>query len=90
MKITEVAENKLLELIKENGAQGIRFYFAGQGCCGPQLGVSLDSPETTDKVFTINKIQVALDERVQDMSEIVVIDFTENGLVLSGLPEQNC
>jgi Fe-S cluster assembly iron-binding protein IscA len=89
MKITEVAENKVLEMIKENGAQGIRFYFAGQGCCGPQLGVSLDSPETTDKVLMINKIQVAMDERVQDMTDNVVLDFSEGGLVLSGLPEQN-
>lgn len=39
MKITESAKEVLVNTMNENQAKGIRFYFAGQGCCGPQLGV---------------------------------------------------
>ena len=64
MNITQPAKDMLLESMKENAAQGIRFYFAGQGCCGPQFGLSMDAPEQGDVIKQINGIQVALDERV--------------------------
>lgn len=90
MNITQPAKDMLLESIKENAAQGIRFYFAGQGCCGPQFGLSMDAPEQGDVIKEINGIQVALDERVSTMVEEVSLDFKDGGLVLEGLPESNC
>ena len=90
MIITEPAKEALLESMKENAAEGIRFYFAGQGCCGPQLGVSLDAPEQDDEIKEVNGVRVALDNRVLDMVEGISIDFQDGGLVLVGMPESNC
>lgn len=90
MDITQTAKDVLTESMKENNAQGIRFYFAGQGCCGPQFGLSMDAPEAEDLIKEVNGIQVALDNRVSSMVEDVSLDFQEGGLVLVGLPESNC
>ena len=90
MDITQTAKDVLTESLKDNKAQGIRFYFAGQGCCGPQFGLSMDAPEAEDTIKEVNGIQVALDNRVSSMVEDVSLDFQDGGLVLVGLPENNC
>lgn len=90
MNITQPAKEMLLESMKENTAEGIRFYFAGQGCCGPQFGLSMDAPEQGDVIKEVNGIRVALDERVSTMVGEVSLDFKNGGLVLEGLPESNC
>lgn len=90
MNITQSAKDVLLDSMKENAAEGIRFYFAGQGCCGPQFGVSMDAPEQEDVVKEVNGIRVALDQRVSGMVEEVSLDFQDGGLVMTGLPESNC
>lgn len=90
MNITQPAKEMLLESMKENTAEGIRFYFAGQGCCGPQFGLSMDAPEQGDVIKEVNGIRVALDERVSKMVDEVLLDFKNGGLVLEGLPESNC
>ena len=90
MYITQSAKDVLLDSMKENAAEGIRFYFAGQGCCGPQFGVSMDAPEQEDVVKEVNGIRVALDQRVSGMVEEVSLDFQDGGLVMTGLPESNC
>lgn len=90
MDITQTAKEVLTESMKENNAQGIRFYFAGQGCCGPQFGLSMDAPEEEDFIKEVNGIQVALDNRVSTMVEDISLDFQNGGLVLVGLPETSC
>jgi copper transport protein len=42
MVITDQAKQALQDILKEHGKEGIRLYSAGGGCCGPQLGLSLD------------------------------------------------
>ncbi|KMK76297.1 adhesin [Alkalihalobacillus pseudalcaliphilus] len=90
MNISDAAREVLLQSMEKENAKGIRFYFAGQGCCGPQLGVSLDEPELNDEINEVNGIQVAIDERVKDMALKAALDFQNGGLVLTGLPENNC
>ncbi|MBB6449782.1 Fe-S cluster assembly iron-binding protein IscA [Geomicrobium halophilum] len=90
MTITETAKEVLVSTMNENQAEGIRFYFAGQGCCGPQLGVSMDTPEQEDTIQEVNGISVAMDQRVASMAEGVSLDVKNGGLVMEGLPESNC
>ena len=89
MIITDTAKEMLTNAMEENNAEGIRFYFVGQGCCGPQLGLSLDVPEEQDLIKEVNGIQVAIDQRVLSMTEDVTIDIQDGSLALVGLPE-NC
>ncbi|MFJ6414334.1 adhesin [Terribacillus saccharophilus] len=90
MKITDEARRILEEAMAQENSENIRFYFAGQGCCGPQMGISMDKPEPTDTLEIVNEIQVAMDGRVAEMAKDIVLDKQNGGLVLAGLPEQNC
>ena len=94
MKITEAAKQVLENAFQHNGADGVRFYFEGAGCCGPQIGLSLDAPEEKDVVQTINGIRVAIDEKVLSMTEGVTLDHQEGpegaGFVLLGVDNSCC
>lgn len=86
MKITDGARQLLEGFLNEKGAEGIRLSSVA-GCCGPQFSISLDQPQETDKVETINGIKVAIDSQVVGVEELI-LDKEENengvGLVLNG------
>ncbi len=86
MKITDGAKQLLETFLSEKGAEGIRLYSV-TGCCGPQFAISLDAPEESDLIQTINGIKVAFDSQITGTDELT-LDKEENqegaGLVLIG------
>ncbi|WP_027953780.1 MULTISPECIES: adhesin [Halobacillus] len=74
MKITENAKSTLQGMIEENGAEGVRFYSMGDGCCGPQLGISLDGPEENDVVNDMDGLKVSIDQDVKDTVDGLTLD----------------
>lgn len=86
MKITDGAKQFIENILSENGAPGIRLYSVA-GCCGPQFALSLDAPQESDKIETINGIKVAFDSQISETEELT-LDKEENqevpGLVLLG------
>ncbi|MFF2447812.1 adhesin [Neobacillus sp. NPDC058068] len=86
MKITDGAKQLLESFLNEKGAEGIRLYSVA-GCCGPQFAISLDTPEESDTIQTINGIKVAFDSQITGTDELT-LDKEENqegaGLVLIG------
>lgn len=77
MNITDRAKQKLESVFQEQGAKGIRFYSNGAGCCGPQVGLSLDEPKDTDMIQEINGVRVALDQDIKDSVEELTLDNDE-------------
>jgi len=77
MNISDGAKQKLEEIFQEQGVNGIRFYSNGAGCCGPQLGLSLNEPEDADLVQEINGVKVALDQDIKDSVENLTLDNDE-------------
>ncbi|SDM82134.1 HesB/IscA family protein [Sediminibacillus halophilus] len=77
MNITEKANKKINELLEQKNAEGIRFYSMGAGCCGPQLGISLDAPGENDIIEEIDGIQVAIDKEVKDTVAELTLDNEE-------------
>jgi len=77
MNITDRAKQKLEAIFQEKGVNGIRFYSNGSGCCGPQVGLSLDEPKDTDTIQEINGVKVALDQDVKDSVEELTLDNDE-------------
>ncbi len=63
MKITDGAKQLLESVLSEKGAEGIRLYSVA-GCCGPQFALSLDAPQESDTIETINGIKVAFDSQI--------------------------
>jgi len=91
MNITDGAKQKLEAIFQEKGVNGIRFYSNGSGCCGPQVGLSLDEPKDTDIVQEINGVRVALDRDIKNSVEQLTLDNDEtpNGsrFVLLGMDQ---
>lgn len=91
MNISDGAKQQLETIFKEKGVNGIRFYSNGAGCCGPQIGLSLDEPKDTDDVQEINGVRVAFDRDVKESVETVTLDNDEtpNGsrFVLLGMDQ---
>lgn len=90
MKITDGAKQLLENILTENGSEGIRLYSVA-GCCGPQFALSLDAPQESGSIKTINGIKVAIDSQITATEELT-LDKEENqegaGLVLLGA--SNC
>jgi len=91
MNISDSAKQQLETIFKEKGVNSIRFYSNGAGCCGPQIGLSLDEPKDTDDVQEINGVRVAFDRDVKESVETVTLDNNEtpNGpsFVLLGMDQ---
>jgi len=91
MNVTDGAKQKLEAIFQEKGVNGIRLYSNGSGCCGPQVGLSLDEPKDTDIVQEINGVRVALDQDIKNSVEQLTLDNdeTSNGsrFVLLGMDQ---
>jgi len=74
LNITDGAKQKLEVIFQEQGAKGIRFYSSGAGCCGPQVGLSLEEPKDTDVIQDINGVQVALEQDIKDSVGELTLD----------------
>lgn len=92
MNITNEAKQYIQKVLEEQQAKGLRMY-AIEGCCGPQIGLSLDPPEESDTVSLINDIQVAISTLAMGLLSNVTLDFetegNQTGLVMIGAPN-NC
>src|SRR5699024_3585580 len=81
MNITDGAKQKLEAIFQEKGINCIRFYSNGDGCCGPQVGLSLDEPKDTDIIQEINGVRVALGQDIKDSVEELTLDNDEISMV---------
>lgn len=52
--------------------------------------MALDEPLENDEVHTINSITVAIDPKISKMVNGLVLDKKSQGLVLSGVPDNDC
>lgn len=94
MELTKTAAEKLHVILIEQQAAGIRIFQAAEGCCGPQIGFSLDPAMEQDEILELQGIQVAIDSLVKDAVQHVVIDYTSDdtgeGFVMIGAPTGDC
>ncbi len=93
MNISDQAENYILQAMKENHVSTLRFYGVA-GCCGVNLGVTLQAAEENDFVEQINGVQVAIHPDVKNQLEGVTVDVEEEngeiGIVLKGYDNHSC
>lgn len=89
MMITNEAKQYIQSILDEQNAESMRI-FTVAGCCGPQIGMSLDAPESTDEVTDVNGIRMAIAPDAKDAADNLTLDFEEqgeqSGLVMIGAP----
>nr|WP_236871278.1 adhesin [Brevibacillus laterosporus] len=64
MIITDKAKEFVQELMEDSSVFTLRFTFEGEGCCGPNYGITLEKSNANDRVTEINGIEVAIDPNV--------------------------
>lgn len=88
MNITDGAKQMLEGIFQERNVGNIRLYGISGGCCGSQVGLSLDPPQESDEIQIINGIQVALDPEIKLVVAEVTLDKQDSpegsGFVLIG------
>jgi len=93
MNITNEAKQYIQAMLEEQQAKGLRVYAVEGGCCGPQIGLSLDIPEESDTISVINEISVAIAPQAKEFISDLTLDFEskgeQSGLVMIGAPN-NC
>lgn len=89
MMITDEAKQYIQSILEEQNAESLRI-FTTAGCCGPQIGMSLDAPESADEVTDINGIRMAIAPDAKQAANNITLDFEEegkqSGLVMIGAP----
>lgn len=93
MKISDQAKEYIQQAMQENNVTTLRF-FGIPGCCGVNLGVSLQEAEKNDVIEQVNEIKVAIQpdvkEQLNGVSLEVEEDSGEMGLVLIGYNNSSC
>jgi iron-sulfur cluster assembly protein len=93
MNITEEAKKYLQQAMQENQVSTLRF-FGIPGCCGVNLGVSLQEAEENDVLEQVNGLQMAIQADMKERLSHVTIDVEEEngemGLVLNGYNDSSC
>jgi iron-sulfur cluster insertion protein len=86
MTITDIAANKVAELINEEGDTSLclRVYISGGGCSGFQYGFTFDKQLNEDDIITTKKsvdnsldIKLVVDSMSYTYLQGATIDFTE-------------
>lgn len=93
MKITDQAKEYIQQAMQENNKSTLRF-FGIPGCCGVNLGVSLQEAEENDVIEQINGVHVAIHPDVKDQLDGVTLEVEDDngeiGLVLNGYHNSSC
>lgn len=94
MVITESAKEHILQLFSQSNVKGIRIFYEGMSCGGPEINLALDEPHEIDQVHQINDIQVSIDPRIAEHVKNSTLDYRKsffgNRLVLSGGNPSSC
>ena len=78
LMITDTARDKFKELMKEHTGKFLRVVFEGFGWGGPSLGLTLDESKNEKQLYTINEIDLLIDENVLPHAKESQIDYISN------------
>jgi len=78
MMITNEAKQYIQSILEEQKAEGLRLY-AVAGCCGPQIGLSLDAPEASDEVSDVNGIRMAIAADAKEAADTLTWTLKQKG-----------
>ena len=79
-EVTDLAVNNLQAYLDQNKiSSAIRIALMQGGCSGPSLGLALDEPKESDKVFDENNLKFLVDEELMQQCGTVKVDFVDAG-----------
>ncbi|QQG64477.1 IscA/HesB family protein [Desulfobulbus oligotrophicus] len=79
-EVTALAVNNLKAYLEQNNiSSAIRIALMQGGCSGPSLGLALDEPKDSDKVYEDDGLKFLVDNDLQEQCGAVKVDFIEAG-----------
>lgn len=83
VKITELAAQKIKEVLKEENKENalLRLYLVGTGCSGPNFGMALEESKTEDDIIDEEYgVSVVIDIKLSTYLEGATVDYVETNL----------
>ena len=78
VEITDVARDKLKEVLNKNPGKYLRIVMEGIGWGGPRLGLALDEPNENEDATQINGIDVLISDAVKPFADRNTIDYVNS------------
>jgi len=81
VKITELAAQKVQEVLKAQNKENafLRLYLVGNGCGGPNFGMTLDEAKTEDDILDQEYgVSILTDIKLSTHLEGAVVDYIES------------
>lgn len=78
LTMTDEARDKFKEFMKQHEGKYLRVIFEGFGWGGPRLGLTLDESKNDEETYTVNGIDLMIDERVLPYTDHNLIDYITN------------
>jgi Fe-S cluster assembly iron-binding protein IscA len=82
-KVTDAAQTEIAAYFADKELKPLRVFLHPGGCGGPQLLMSIDEKKEGDKIFTINKIDFLIEEKLLEDVNPVEIDYVETGFTIN-------
>lgn len=80
LNVTDLAVTKLKEYLAENSIESaLRIALMQGGCSGPSLGLALDEPKDSDKVFDNDTLKFLVEETLFDTTGDITVDYVDAG-----------
>ena len=77
LEITDVARDKIKEVLSENPGKYLRIAMEA-GCCGARLGLTLDELKENEETTQVNGIDVLISDEVKSYSDENTIDYIQS------------
>ncbi|MBM7703842.1 Fe-S cluster assembly protein HesB [Metabacillus iocasae] len=74
MIITKKAKELVVEVLQEQGIEGIRLFFKGISCEIPNIGLAFQDEEEGDNVQLINGIKVSIQQEILPFTGELILD----------------
>ncbi len=87
LEVTETATSQIAEYFKDKQVSPIRIFLNEGGWGGPSLGMALDEPNDTDKVYDVEGFKYIVNKDFMEKIKPVKVDFMEYGFKISSSME---
>lgn len=74
MIISDAARDALLAIMNDEGVETISLVAVGESCCGPQFGLTLDTPADDDVIEEINGVKLAMNPSYKEQASDLVLE----------------
>lgn len=78
ISITDIAKEKIEEVLQSNPGKYLRIVIDGFGWGGPRLGLALDELNDSEAPVQVNGLEVLISDKVKGFADGSMVDYTKS------------